>query len=125
MNTGLFLLVLLSQNGAGDISAAFVGTENREQCRQKQALVEGIFSSARIPVLESRCIESDLRFTPFDHQASSRAGRHFYLIRFAERRVEIRPVDGWRGCMERAAKEERLYCASSVQRRIPQSSRGD
>ncbi len=112
----LFLLVLLSQNGAGDVSAAFVGSDTREGCRQKEALVRGIFSSARIPVLESRCIRSRLRFTPFDHQASSRAERHFYLVQFTPEEVTVEPVDEWRSCRAREAPEAGRWCASSVQR---------
>ncbi len=112
----LFLLVLLSQNGAGDINAAFVNTQSMAQCEQKAAMVRGIFASARIPILGYRCQKSELRFTPFGHVSSSRAPRHFYLIRFGSDKVEIQAATGWRDCMAAAAEKPHHYCASSVQR---------
>ena len=115
----LFLLILLTQNGAGDINAAFVNTTTREQCQQKALAVAGIFSSAGIPILERRCIQSGLRFTPFEHQAGSRVPRHFYLLEFKPQGVEIQPMADWRGCMQgqRVRRKEggRAYCASSTQ----------
>ncbi|HEC17109.1 MAG TPA: hypothetical protein ENI99_11150 [Sedimenticola sp.] len=113
-----FLLVLLSQNGAGDINASFVNTETLAQCRQKQALVKGVFSSANIPIIASRCIRSGLQFSKFAHTASSGKTRYFYLVRFTKEAVTIRKMPGWRSCM---AKQEEgrgqgpVYCASSVQ----------
>ena len=41
----LFLLVLLTRNDAGDINASFVNTNTLAQCRQKEALVEGVFDA--------------------------------------------------------------------------------
>lgn len=115
----LFLLILLTQNGAGDINAAFVTIPTRGQCEQKALMVASIFSSARIPILERRCIQSGLRFTPFEHLAGSRAPRHFYLLEFNPQGVEIQPQHDWRTCMQtqRAWRKEgrRVYCASSTQ----------
>ncbi len=114
----LFLLILLSQNGAGDINASFVNTANLEQCQQKRAVIEGIFSSARIPILESHCISSDLRFSEFAHAESTRQKRHFYLINLVGENISIKPMSNWRPCMEAqhaSAGENRIYCASSIQ----------
>ena len=67
----LFLLVLLTRNSAGDINASFVNTDTLEQCQQKALLVEGVFEAANIPVIESRCIRSELTFSEFNHASSS------------------------------------------------------
>ena len=114
----LFLLVLLSRYDAGDINASFVNTETLAQCQQKEALVKGIFSSAGIPVVESRCIPGELRFSEFGHSSTTRVMRHFYLIRFDREAVEIRTMPDWKSCMmgqEQSGAEVRFYCSSSVQ----------
>ena len=114
----LFLLLILTQNGAGDINAAFVNTETMEQCQQKTLLVEGVFSGSDIPVIESRCIKSDLQFSEFGHASTATSIKHFYLIVFDETSVQISPVAEWRTCMERqrnSVKQGRVYCSSSVQ----------
>lgn len=114
----LFLLIILTQNGAGDINAAFVNTETMEQCQQKTLLVEGVFSGSDIPVIESRCIKSDLQFSEFGHAATASRIKHFYLIVFDEKSVQISPVAEWRSCMAQqrdSVKQGRVYCSSSVQ----------
>ncbi|KRT54355.1 hypothetical protein [endosymbiont of Ridgeia piscesae] len=114
----LFLLVLLSRNGAGDINASFVNTQNFAQCQQKALLVKGIFLSAQIPVVESRCISSELQFSEFGHATSSGMPRHFYLIRFNSEAVTIRPIADWQSCIamqQRDTGPGRLYCSSSIQ----------
>lgn len=114
----LFLLVLLSQNGAGDINASFVNTETLPQCQQKERLVQGVFASANIKIAESRCIESDLRFSAFAHAETSKLTRHFYLIHFDRAAVEIHPMPDWRSCMQKqrqGVEQGRIYCSSSIQ----------
>jgi len=114
----LFLLVLLSQNGAGDITASFVNTETLEQCQQKEQMVKAIFSTAELPILESRCMQSDLQFSEFGHATSSSTPRHFYLIHFDSEAVNIQQMPDWRSCMA-GRKEDvgqgRVYCSSSIQ----------
>ena len=114
----LFLLVLLTQNAAGDINASFVNTETLEQCRQKAAMVEGVFTGASIPVIESRCIRTGLEFSAFSHAASSNMPRYFYLVRVTDDRIDVEPADDWRSCKLQEKQWQgkgRLYCASSVQ----------
>ena len=114
----LFLLVLLSRNGAGDINVSFVNTETLAQCQQKQLLVKGIFSSANIPIAESRCIGSELRFSEFGHASSTSMIRHFYLIHFRKEAVDIQKMPDWRSCMKEQAHgtdQGRVYCSSSIQ----------
>ena len=114
----LFLLVLLSQNGAGDVTASFVNTATLEQCRQKEQMVQAIFATAELPVLESRCVSSELRFSEFGHATSSSMQRYFYLIRFEQEAVSIHQVPDWRSCMlgqKEGEGQGRLYCASSIQ----------
>lgn len=113
-----FLLVLLGQNGAGDVTASFVNTETLEQCRQKEEMVKAIFSTAKLPVLESRCIASGLKFSEFGHATSSSTTRHFYLIRFEDETVDIQQMSDWKSCMtgqKGKVEQGRLYCGSSIQ----------
>jgi hypothetical protein len=114
----LFLLITLTQNGAGDINASFVNTETLEQCQQKILLVEGVFQASSIPVLESRCIKSDLQFSEFGHASSASKIRNFYLINFDEEIVRISVMPDWYTCMDRQKTSEKqglVYCSSSVQ----------
>ena len=114
----LFLLILLSQNGAGDINASFVNTQTLEQCQQKALLVEGVFTASNIPIIESRCIKSDLRFSDFGHASSSSLINNFYLISIDEKNVRIEKQSDWRSCMKNQSsdvKHNKVYCSSSVQ----------
>lgn len=114
----LYLLIILSQNGAGDINVAFVNTETLHQCQQKAQLVEGIFKTAEIPVIERRCIESSMQFSAFDHTSAAGKIRKFYLVNFDETTVRISAVRDWLTCMKQQkvpAQQGRLYCSSSVQ----------
>ena len=115
----VYLLVLLSQNGAGDINASFVNTATLEQCQQKALLVEGIFSSAKVPILESRCITSKLIFSEFEHATSTQMPRHFYLIHFDTERVNIRKMPDWKSCLhgkQAGVTQGHIYCSSSIQK---------
>ena len=114
----LFLLITLTQNGAGDINASFVNTETLEQCQQKALLVEGVFTASNIPVIESRCIKSDLQFSEFGHASTASKIRNFYLINLDEKTLTISAMPDWHTCenMKRTElKQGRVYCSSSVQ----------
>ena len=116
----LYLLLLLTQNGAGDINAAFVNSGSPEGCEQSRLMVEAIFESRSIPVLYQRCLVSGLRFSSFEHADSTRALRHHYLIVPPTDNAELRiePMVDHSSCL--AALDEvsgrHAYCASSVQR---------
>ena len=114
----LFLLITLTQNGAGDINASFVNTETLEQCQQKALLVEGVFTASNIPVIESRCIKSDLQFSEFGHASTASNIRNFYLVSLDEKTLNISAMPDWRSCVDKkksVLNQGRVYCASSVQ----------
>ena len=114
----LFLLIMLSQNGAGDINASFVNTQTLEQCQQKALMVEGVFAASNIPIIESRCITSDLRFSDFGHASSSSLINNFYLISLDEKNIRIEKQSDWRNCMKKQnsdIKQGKVYCSSSIQ----------
>jgi hypothetical protein len=113
-----FLLIILTQNGAGDINASFVNTETLEQCQQKALMVEGVFKASNIPVVENRCIKSGLQFSGFGHASSSNMIRNFYLIKFNDEVVQIEKSPDWTSCMQQGRYEiddGSQYCVSSVQ----------
>jgi len=113
----LYLLITLTQNGAGDINGAFVNTETLELCQQKAIMVESIFQNSNIPVIESRCIESKLQFSEFGHALNSRDIQNYYLISFDEDAVSIVVMPDWQTCMQQKniSTQSRLYCSSSIQ----------
>ena len=114
----LFLLIILTQNGAGDINASFVNTETLQQCQQKVLMVAGVFKASNIPVIESRCMKSDLQFSEFGHASASSKIRNFYLIKLDEEAVQISVMSDWYSCMDQqksSVKQGRVYCSSSVQ----------
>ena len=113
----VFLLIVLTQNGAGDINASFVNTETLEQCQQKALMLGGVFSTSKIPVIENRCIQSDLRFTEFGHASASSKIRIFYLININDE-MQLTKMTDWPACMALAKQgtaKGKLYCGSSVQ----------
>ncbi len=114
----LFLLIVLTQNGAGDINASFVNTETLQQCQQKALMVGAVFKASDIPVIESRCIKSTLHFSDFGHASTASKIQHFYLVYFDEESVQISTTPDWHTCMaqqKNSAKQGRVYCSSSVQ----------
>lgn len=109
---------MLTQNGAGDINASFVNTETMQQCQQKALMLEGVFTASQIPVVENRCIQSDLIFSKFDHASASSKVRNFYLIKFMHDDVLVELMPGWKLCMAKArtgVAQGNIYCSSSVQ----------
>jgi len=113
----LFLLITLTQNGAGDINASFVNTETLEQCQQKASMVESVFTASSIPVIESRCMKSDLQFSKFGHASMASKIRNFYLIAFDDKTLQISAMPNWQTCVKKRklAPQDRVYCSSSVQ----------
>ena len=114
----LFLLIVLTQNGAGDINASFVNTQSLAQCKQKAELVSSVFNASSIAILESQCVESDLQFTSFEHASTSRLINNFYLITIGDGDVLIETIANWRNCVTQAkidVRDKKHYCASSVQ----------
>ena len=117
MNT-LFLLIVLTQNGAGDINASFVNTQTLELCQQKAELVSAVFTASKIPILQRECAQSNLVFSSFEHASTSRLINNFYLIEFDNNVPVIKKIETWRDCMMQAKDSESdnpVYCASSVQ----------
>ena len=95
-----------------------MNTETLQQCQQKALMVEGVFKSSNIPVIESRCIKSDLQFSEFGHASAASKIRNFYLINLDEETVQISTKPDWYSCMEQqkiGVKQGRVYCSSSVQ----------
>ena len=114
----VFLLIVLTQNGAGDINASFVNTETLEQCQQKALMLDGVFSASNIPVIESQCIQSKLSFSEFGHASASSKIQNFYHINFDNEVVQITNVLDWSKCMtlvKRGETSKRNYCSSSIQ----------
>ncbi|MFC1589518.1 hypothetical protein ACFL3P_04520, partial [Pseudomonadota bacterium] len=99
-------------------NASFVNTETLLQCQQKALMLKSVFNDSDIPVIESRCIKSDLQFSQFGHAATSNVSRNFYLINFDEDEVRILTMPDWRTCKsqhKKLAKQDKVYCSSSVQ----------
>lgn len=112
---------MLTQNGAGDISAAFVNTETLEQCQHKAQMLEGVFTASKIPILERQCVENELQFSAFQHVATTGMSRHFYLLEFNREGVTVNAMVDWHTCKRylksgiEGSGGSRSYCASSVQ----------
>ncbi|MCB1754024.1 MAG: hypothetical protein KDJ38_00790 [Gammaproteobacteria bacterium] len=111
----LFLLLVLTRNGAGDINAAFVHAPTLEACEMHQTLTQSIFVAAGVDVIESRCGKSRLRFSEFNHAASSSMIRNFYTIDLQGAGLAIEAAGDWPRCQEKSLQKAGLICASSVQ----------
>lgn len=118
----LFLLVILTQNGAGDFNAAFVNTETLEQCQQKAAMLKSVFSATGIPAIENRCIKSALQFSEFNHISIASKIQNYYKISVTDEMVDVAMMPDWRTCMAQQKKntaqnteQGKVYCSSSAQ----------
>ncbi len=114
----LFLLITLTQNGAGDINASFVNTQTLEQCQQKALVAESIFTASNIQVIENRCMKSDLQFSEFGHASIASKIQNYYLIYPDKKTRQILVMPDWYSCMDQqksSAEQGRVYCSSSVQ----------
>lgn len=115
----LFLMLLLTQNGAGDINAAFVSAETMDACELSRQRVAAVFESSRIPILYQKCQQSELRFTPFWHANSSATQRQFYLVELLQEgeSFQITQVKDYWACREKRGVNQsgQTLCASSVQ----------
>lgn len=114
----LFLLITLTQNGAGDINASFINTETLVQCQQKSLMLKNVFTASNIPLIESRCLESEMMFSEFNHASAASKIRNFYFIYQHEKILNISAMKNWSSCVNRKKSETRqgsTYCASSVQ----------
>ena len=115
---GLFLLVLLTQNAAGDINASFVNADTEKACEASLLLTREIFVSRNITVLHSSCFVSPLRFTPFTHAVSTRVKRYHYYISTGDDGVEVIGLEDREACRQRLlniSHPRKGYCATSTQ----------
>lgn len=113
----LYLLLLLTQNSAGDINASFVNSKSLAECEQSMLMVQGIFTSRDIPLLYRGCMVSPLRFSPFNHSNTSNVTRYHYLITVEGEKFAIESLQNRDECMGRGSRgaTEQVYCASSTQ----------
>lgn len=114
----LFLLIVLVQNGASDISASFVNTETQQQCQQKASMLESVFNASNVQVIELRCVKSALQFSKFSHDSSSGKNRSFYLVHLDETSSQVTTMPDLKSCLlqqNRDVKAGRSFCASSGQ----------
>ena len=113
---GLFLLVLLTQNPAGDINASFVNADTEKACEASLLLTREIFVSRNITILHGSCFASPLRFTPFAHSVSTRVKRYHYYILPSDEGVEVIGLEDREACRRRLPSPRKGYCATSTQR---------
>ncbi len=125
MNT-LFLLILLTTNGAGQNAVSFVNTDSAEVCQQKQAMIGAIFERAGIHIAEQQCVATKAQYSKFGHEASSDAPRYHYMVDFSGDEVVVSNVDGRKACEARLQQRlrvggndmEKVFCASSQQKQV-------
>jgi hypothetical protein len=117
----LFLLVILTMGEAGDVSAAFVGTETRAECEARGKAIRPILKGAKVDIKEFVCLPNTQRFQRFKHGATADAQRFFYRLVLTADNVSIARVDGLDTCTATAQPnaaepaDARIYCASSTQ----------
>ena len=114
------VMVILTLLGNGQLSAAFVSTESKDNCEQRAKTVEAILRSGGSDIRLLRCLPSELRFARFTHESSSAAPRYAYLLSVGENSLDVEPVSDLRRCdslrSDRLAKPGiTRYCVSSTQ----------
>jgi len=120
MNTA-YLMVILSLLGDGEMSAAFVNTDNLANCQQRAEVIRSILTSAGTDLRRIACVPSALRFEKFSHGAPKDAPRHAYLVELTSRSVSVAPVADIDACQRlRAANPDvaggQRLCVTSTQK---------
>lgn len=122
-----FLLVILTANPIGDLSAAFVGAETKTQCEERGEAIKGILEAGKVEIKEFVCLKSDQQFEKFVHGGPKDAPRYSYSLKLGPDRVEIAAQSSQQTC-ETALRAEasddglRAYCATSTQAMLPSST---
>lgn len=114
----LFLLVVLTQNGASDISASFANAETQQQCQQKALMLEGVLKASNIPIIEVHCAPSALQFSQYSHDSASGKNRNIYLVKLDETSSQVSTMPDLKTCLQQQnhdVKPGRSFCASSSQ----------
>lgn len=121
MNTA-FLLILLTTNANGLASVSFVNTETEAQCTARQTMITAIFKNGNIKIDESRCINSNIRFSKYSHNPSSNASRYFWLLDMTENSEQLTAMPDMESCHRRLKEtvnhKRDVLCAVTDQARL-------
>jgi len=111
-----YLLVLLTLNANGLPSAAFVHAGSAARCRQRKAMISGLLRGSGLRLLDSRCLESDLRFTPYRHDAPASEKRFVWRIDLSAEPPRLEPMPGRAACEAARRPGDGALCAVTDQR---------
>jgi len=114
MNTAT-VLVILTLLADGQLSAAFVNTDDPATCAERAAAIGAVLRQGGADVQTLRCVPSDLRFTRFSHRDAATAPRHAYRLRLDASRLEVTPVADLARCRADAAGDDGRVCVTSTQ----------
>ncbi len=110
------LLVLLTLNANGLPSAAFVHADSPQQCELRRAMLGGMLTGSGIQLIDSRCIESERRFTPYRHDAPGPRQPSVWLIDLQARPPRLEPMADRESCLRARPQSASAVCAVSDQR---------
>lgn len=119
--TAAHVMVILTLLGDGQLSAAFVSTESRQNCEMRAKPVEAILKASKTEIRYLQCLPSDFKFDRFTHGPSSSGTHYTYLLSVGDRYLDVARVEDLQACVSlRADAPVRQgvdhYCATSTQR---------
>ncbi|MCB1887787.1 MAG: hypothetical protein KDH20_09290 [Rhodocyclaceae bacterium] len=128
MPVAAHVLVILTLLGDGQLSAAFVNTDDRAACEQRSAAIGAVLKRGAAEVQQMRCVASPLRFTRFSHADAATAPRHAYRMLLGDAALALSPVEDVDQCRRRSGDADRpdgveIHCVTATQQPLPDGDR--
>jgi len=111
-----YLLVLLTLNANGLPSAAFVNAASAAQCEQRKAMISGLLRGSGLRLIGSRCLESDLLFSPYRHDAPASEKRFVWLVDLGAEPPRLEAMPDRAACEAARRPGDGARCAVTDQR---------
>lgn len=110
------LVVLTLAQGGGATHLALTSAEDAAGCATKSGVVRKVLEDAGMTVIDARCGETYLNFTPYGHGASAEGHVHPWRVTLpASGGVTIEPLTAAETCVPAPDASPAVHCAMSAQ----------
>ncbi|SEI12905.1 hypothetical protein [Paracoccus alkenifer] len=109
------VLVVLTLAQGGGTHLALTSAEDTQECLAKADVVAQVLEGAGLQVIEARCGETALNFTPYGHSDKSGSHIHPWRVILTETDVTIEPLAPGETCDPAPDAMPAVHCALSAQ----------
>ena len=110
------LLVVLTLNANGLPSVAFVSADSPGRCEQRRTMLTALLRGSGMRLIDSRCIDSELRFSPYRHDAPASERRFLWLVDLRARPAGLQVMESMAACEQARQARPGAVCALTAQR---------